>query len=67
MEISASKSKPFQKCSKVEILGQARQEEQLSQSKLKKSIDSLMLNLSCKIIKIIIKSLFKALLLLLCT
>ena len=37
-EIKPSKSKPFQKCCKVEILGRARQEEQLSQSKLKKAL-----------------------------
>ena len=51
-EIKPSKSKPFQKCSKVEILGRAMQEEQLSQSKLKKALIQ-MPNLSYLILKLI--------------
>ena len=37
MKSLSSESKPFQGCSTVEIPGQARREERLSRSKLKRS------------------------------
>ena len=37
MKSLSSESKPFQSCSTVEIPGQARSEERLSRSKLKRS------------------------------